>query len=236
MRVLILGGTTEAGALARALAERGVPAIYSYAGRTMQPAAQPVPVRIGGFGGVEGLADAMAGFTHVVDATHPFARQISAHARLAAARAGVDLLRLTRAPWVAGPGDDWREVADEAAAAAALPKQGERVFLALGKQHLAPFAGLEHAYLLRLVDPPQTPPLANAHVVVDRGPFTQAGDLALLREHRITWVVARNSGGAGARAKLDAARALGLPVVMIARPDGSGVFSVQDVLDWLGLK
>ncbi|UOA28688.1 cobalt-precorrin-6A reductase [Pseudosulfitobacter sp. DSM 107133] len=241
MRTLILGGTTEASELARALAERGADALFSYAGRTAVPVAQPLPTRVGGFGGVEGLAHFLQtqGITRVVDATHPFAAQISRNAVAACAAANVPLVAFQRPPWRAGAGDDWRLVADLDAAVNALPEAPSRVFLAIGKQNLDAFAVKpQHRYLLRLVDPPAQPlPLARADVVIARGPFDLVKDLALLEQNRIDLIVAKNAGGTGAQAKLDAARALGLPVVMIDRPavPPRTTFSgVADVLHWLG--
>ncbi len=220
--LLILGGTTEAAALARAVAGQGIRATVSLAGRVARPAALPLPVRIGGFGGAEGLVAHLErqGITHLVDATHPFAAQMSRNAVTAAARTGVPLVALTRPPWRPGPGDRWRRVPDMAGAVAALAGPARRVFLAVGRMHLAEFKAQEqHRYLLRLVDPPAGPlPLREAHVEVARGPFTEAEDRALLSRHGIALVVSKNAGGAGARAKIDAARALGLEVVMIDRP------------------
>lgn len=237
MRILLLGGTAEAAALAVRLAAAGLDAVYSYAGRTAAPAAQPLPLRIGGFGGAEGLARYLAaeGISHVVDATHPFAAQISRNAAAACAVQGAALLGLQRPPWQPGPGDRWTRVADIAGAVAALPQRPATVFLAIGRQSLDAFAGLPHAWVLRLVDPaPQ--PLAGARVVVDRGPFTVAGDLALMRDHAVTHVVAKNAGGSGAAAKIAAARALGLPVIMIDRPalpPRAEAASVDEVMAWL---
>jgi precorrin-6A/cobalt-precorrin-6A reductase len=239
-RVLLLGGTTEANQIAHALAGAGVDAVFSYAGRTAQPLAQPLPTRVGGFGGATGLADYLnAGrFTHVIDATHPFAAQMSRHAVLACAVTGTPYIAFERAPWCAGPGDDWRNVSDIDAAVAALPQAPERVFLAIGRQNIAAFATRpKHFYLLRLVDAPAAVlPVRDAAVVLARGPFTCDGDLALLRAHRITLVVAKNAGGEGARAKLDAARILRVPVIMIARPqlpERRLAHSVDDVMRWL---
>jgi precorrin-6A/cobalt-precorrin-6A reductase len=239
-RILLLGGTAEAGALARALAQEGLDAVYSYAGRTDTPVAQPLPVRIGGFGGPEGLAAFLrsGAFTHVVDATHPFAAQMSRNAVEACAETGTALVALERALWQAGPTDRWIHVPDTAAAVAALPEPPARVFLAIGRQTLTAFAARpQHRYLLRFVDAPAVGlPLPRAEVVIDRGPFTEPADRALMLHHRIEIVVAKNSGGAGARAKIDAARALGLPVVMIGRPaipDRARVETVAEVLDWL---
>lgn len=221
-RILLLGGTTEASLLARALASAGMAAVYSYAGRTAAPLAQPLPVRMGGFGGVAGLVAYLKaeGISHVVDATHPFAAQMSRNAIAACAEAGVPLAVLERPGWQAGPGDDWTHVPDIASAVAALPDSPARVFLAIGKQTLAPFAAKpQHHYLLRLVDPPEGAlPLPDATAVIARGPFDLASDLALLRDHRISHIVAKNAGGAGASAKLEAARALGLRVILIERP------------------
>jgi precorrin-6A/cobalt-precorrin-6A reductase len=236
-RVLLLGGTTEASLLAGALSQAGVDAVFSYAGRTAAPVAQPLPQRIGGFGGVTGLVDYLRaeGISHVVDATHPFAASMSRNAVKAAALTGVPLMALERPPWQG----DWTCVPDLCAAAAALPETPARVFLAIGRQHLAEFAiAPQHHYLLRLVDPPEGPlPLPNTEIVIDRGPFRLEGDVDLMRKHGTQWVVAKNSGGSGARAKIDAARLLGLPVVMIDRPDVPPrpvSATVEGVMDWLG--
>lgn len=240
MRVLLLGGTTEASLLAQALAEKGVDAVFSYAGRTASPVSQPLPTRIGGFGGMVGLVAYLRaeGVTHVVDATHPFAAQMSRNAIAACAAVGVPLLAFERPAWTPSPGDDWHPVADIDGAVQALPDAPARVFLAIGKQHLVAFAAKpQHHYLLRLVDDPGTLPLPDAEAVIARGPFSVAGDLALLREHRITHIVAKNAGGTGAAAKLEAARVLRLPVILIDRPalpPRQGVDSVSAVLAWLG--
>lgn len=238
--LLILGGTTEAGELARAVAERGLRATYSYAGRVRRPREQPVPCREGGFGGAGGLAAWLRehGITHVVDATHPFAARISANAVEACARAGVPLAALVRPPWRRQEDDRWQEVPDIGAAVAALAGPPRRVMLAVGRMNLPAFAAApQHHYLLRLVDPPEAPPpLPHHEVVVARGPFTLEGDTALLRAHGSEIVVAKNAGGGGARAKLDAARALGLEVVMIARPalpPRRELATPAEVLAWL---
>lgn len=145
---------------------------------------------------------------------------MSRNAIEACAQTGVALCAYERAPWAAGDGDRWTHVPDLAAAAGALPARPARIFLAIGRQNLSAFAGRpEHHYLLRLVDPPEGDlPLPDATAVIARGPFDVEGDIALLRAHRIDMVVAKNAGGTGARAKLDAARALGLPVILIDRP------------------
>ncbi|MDF2141953.1 cobalt-precorrin-6A reductase [Paenirhodobacter sp. CAU 1674] len=239
-RLLILGGTTEASQLARAVHAAGFDAVFSYAGRTAAPVAQPLPTRIGGFGGVPGLVDYLRAeaISHVIDATHPFAAGMSKNAISACIETKIPLLGLERPAWQAGSGDHWQHVPDLEAAITALPDLPARVFLAIGKQHLAPFAAKpQHHYLLRLVDPPEGAlPLPDAQAVIARGPFTPEGDEALLRAHHITHIVAKNSGGTGAEAKLIAARRLGLPVILIDRPGlppRKTVGSVTQVLDWL---
>jgi len=239
--VLLLGGTTEASALAQALAGAGIPATLSYMGRVERPKPQPVPVRIGGFGGVPGLVTYLHehAITHVVDATHPFAAQMSANAVAACAEAGVPLIALTRPAWQPGPGDAWQRVPDIAAAVAALAGPPRRVMLAIGRMHLAEFAAQpQHHYLLRLVDAPkESAPLPRHVVVVDRGPFSAAADEALMREHGIELIVAKNAGGTGSVSKLQAARALSLPVLMIDRPalpPRHEVHAIPEVLAWLG--
>ena len=222
------------------MAMAGRDAVFSYAGRTAGPAPQPLRQRQGGFGGVAGLVDYLRGegISHVVDATHPFAAQMSANAVAACHEAGVELCALERMPWQANEGDDWVMVADMAAAVDALPEQGARVFLAIGKQNLDVFAVKPgNHYLLRLVDVPEAAlPLPDTEVIIARGPFDADGDRALMLEHEITHVVAKNAGGVGAEAKLIAARALGLPVVMINRPQVPArriLRSVDEVMNWL---
>jgi precorrin-6A/cobalt-precorrin-6A reductase len=239
-KLLILAGTTEAAALARAVAAHGLDAVVSYAGRTAAPRALGLPQRVGGFGGAAGLAAFLAAeaISHVIDATHPFAARISANAVAACAAAGVPLVALTRPAWAPGLGDRWQRVPDIAGAVAALDRPAARVFLAIGRQTLEPFAvHRQHRWLLRVVDPPEGPlPLPGATVVVDRGPFDAAADRALMERHGIGIVVAKNAGGSGAAAKLAAARALGLPVVMIDRPAIPARAAVEDVpavFDWL---
>ncbi|MDD1526683.1 cobalt-precorrin-6A reductase [Bradyrhizobium sp. WBOS7] len=240
MRALILGGTADASLLAAELARAGLDAVYSYGGRTRTPADQPLPTRIGGFGGVSGLADYIRreGITHVIDATHPFAAEMSRHAVEACAQTATPLIALERAPWTRASGDNWTEVADVTAAVAALPEAPANVFLAIGRQHIAPFATKpQHSYTLRFVDPPEAPLPFTADVIVSRGPFTLDSELETMRKCGIAWIVARNSGGDGACAKIDAARRLGLPVVMIARPklpERRRVASVTEVMQWLG--
>ena len=220
MRILLLGGTTEASLMAKTLAEQGIAGVFSYAGRTEAPVSQPLPLRIGGFGGVSGLVDYLRAeaITHVIDATHPFAAQMSSNAVAACAEAQVPLIALERAPWAPQPGDDWHQVPTMEAAAEALPEAPSHVFLAIGRLQLEVFtARPQHHYLLRLVDPPADLPFA-ADVVLARGPFAYEDDLRLMKEHGVEIVVSKNAGGIGARAKLDAARALGLRVILVDRP------------------
>ncbi|WP_407113107.1 cobalt-precorrin-6A reductase [Bradyrhizobium sp. LMG 9283] len=239
-RALILGGTSDASVLAAAIARASIDAVYSYGGRTRAPADQPLPTRIGGFGGASGLADYIRreGITHVIDATHPFAAEMSRNAVEACTETGTPLIALERAPWIKASADNWIEVVNVDAAVAALPDAPANVFLAIGRQHIAPFAAKsQHSYTLRFVDPPEAPLPFAADVIVSRGPFTLDGELEMLRTRGIAWIVARNSGGDGARAKIDAARLLGLPVIMISRPElpvRLRVESVGEVVQWLG--
>lgn len=226
--------------MAQALHDACHDAVFSYAGRTNAPIAQPLPTRIGGFGGAAGLAQYLGDnhFTHVIDATHPFAAQMSRNAIAACAATETALMALQRPAWVAGPQDLWSHMPDNEAAVAALPDAPARVFLAIGKQTLQAFAARpQHHYLLRLVDAPDAPlPLTDCSLVIARGPFTEAGDTALMQRHHITHIVAKNAGGSGAQAKLDAARALRLPVILIDRPvlpDRLIVAEVAQVIHWL---
>jgi precorrin-6A/cobalt-precorrin-6A reductase len=242
LRVLILGGTADANRLVVEIAKDSrIDAVLSYAGRTENPTAPPIAWRVGGFGGVDGLVDYLRAenIARVIDATHPFAAQMSANAITACAVANVPLLALERAPWQRASGDRWIEVDDIVAAAEALSATPRRVFLGIGRQYLDVFAAHpQHHYLVRLVDPPRAPlPLPETDVIVARGPFDLAGDRAMLMDHRIDIVVARNAGGDAAYAKIEAARALGLSVVMIRRPfipAREKVEGVADVLRWLG--
>lgn len=238
-RILLLGGTAEANLMAQAIAKSGLAGVYSYAGRTEAPMGQPIHMRVGGFGGVAGLADYLATekITHVIDATHPFAAQMSSNAVNSCAATGTPLIALERAPWVAGDGDRWSHVPDIAAAVTALAGPPRRVFLAIGRQHVEAFAAQpQHQYLLRQVDAPTGPLPFPAEVVVARGPFDVAGDTALMQAHGTEVVVAKNAGGKGAVAKIAAARALALPVVMIDRPlipPRRVARTVAEVMAWL---
>lgn len=219
MRVLVLGGTAEARALAVALdARRGHEVVSSLAGRVREPVLPPGAARVGGFGGADGLRAYLTAerIGAVVDATHPFAAAMTVNAVHATAAAGVPLTVLRRPGWTAGPGDEWHRVPSLDAAAAVLPELGERVFLSTGRGDLAAFVASDRWFLLRSVDPPRPPLPRRCRVVLDRGPFTVDGERALLDAHRIDVVVTRDSGGPAP--KLVAARERGRPVVMVERP------------------
>jgi len=238
--VLILGGTAEAMALAEALARRRtVRVVTSLAGRTKVPRQPPGEVRVGGFSGIDGLARYLtdAGIDVLVDATHPYATRISANARTASERTGVPLLVLARPAWEAREDDDWTEVADEAEAANALPA-GARALLALGSQRLKAFAHRRDVeFFVRMIDEPTQPlPLASCTVIIGRPSRSVDAEAALMRDHRITHLVCRNSGGEASRAKIDAARSLTLPVIMIGRPapsEGTVAPTYAEALTWL---
>jgi precorrin-6A/cobalt-precorrin-6A reductase len=236
--LLLLGGTAEARELAAALGARNVRTITSLAGRVKNPRLPAGAVRIGGFGGPDALAAWIEehGITAVIDATHPFAERISASAAQAATAAGVDLLRLERPGWTERPGDRWHRVDDLGQAAALLPELGKRVLLTTGRQGLAAFAGTSDAwFLIRCVDPPDPPLPPHSEVVLDRGPYTLAGELRLIDGHAIDVVATKDSGGAHTVAKLDAARERGLPVVLVrrpARPEAPTVATVDEAVAW----
>jgi precorrin-6A/cobalt-precorrin-6A reductase len=240
-RILILGGTTEASALGRALAGMSsVRATISLAGRTTAPIKHDIPVRVGGFGGVDGLVAWLRdhAIDRLIDATHPFAANMSANAVAAARIAGVPLLRLARPAWTPGPGDSWTEVQDIGGAVTALGALRKRVFLTVGRLELAAFrAAIWHHYLVRTIDTPALADLPPDHaLILDRGPYTLAGETELMRVHRIDVLVTKNSGGSATRAKLDAARRLKLPVLLVARPwlpPAGSVESVAEALDWI---
>lgn len=235
-RILILGGTGEGAAIARALGGRAE-VTSSLAGRTKHPAALAGEVRSGGFGGVEGLARYLGEqrIDRLIDATHPFAARISANAREAAERADVPRLAVERPMWRRQPGDRWICVADAAAAARALPDLPDAVFLTLGPGDLDAFAGLGgRRFVLRRIDPGPSP-LAGAEVVLARGPFDLAGERRLFEDYGVGTLVTRASGGAATEAKIAAARERGVPVVMIRRPPaepGPRVSSVEAAVAW----
>jgi len=241
MRILILGGTTEARQLAERLAKRtDLTVTLSLAGRTAAPVLQPVPLRVGGFGGAEGLADYLIDqkIGVLIDATHPYAAMISANAANAAPRAGVPLLALRRPGWAPVAADRWVEVDDMASAVLTLGDTSRRVFLALGRKEVEPFADApQHHYVVRSIEP-VVPPLAVPHAVyiTGRGPFDEADERGILEQHRIDVIVVKNSGGTATYGKIAAARALGLPVIMLRRPvlpDVEAVETVGDAVAWL---
>lgn len=229
LAVLILGGTAEARQLADVLAgDPAIRPITSLAGRVAAPARPAGELRIGGFDGPAGLARWLAEhrIDVLVDATHPFAATISAHAVLAGAAAGVPLVRLYRPGWQPEPEDRWHPVGSGQQAAALLPELGERVFLTTGSYQLEAFVPLSLWFLLRFIEPPQRPLPARHEVLLQRGPFTVADEVELLRRYRIDVLVSKNSGGSRTSAKLDAARALDLPVVLLERPEPPPVAGV----------
>lgn len=241
LSVLILGGTTEASALARRIAsdERLAP-ILSLAGRTSNPAPQPIATRSGGFGGIEGLVRFLRAeaIDSVVDATHPYADQMSAHAVAACRQTDVPLASLVRSEWQPLAGDRWQVVPISEAAADALGAIPRRVFLSLGRQDVHVFAAApQHHYIARLIErPDQTNLPPNLQLVQARGPFDVDAERRLLIDERIDVLVSKNSGGTATYAKIEAARALGLPVVMIARPHkpaGQIMIDVEEVVRWL---
>ena len=240
MRVLILGGTTEASGLAELLAgDPRFAATLSFAGRTAAPRSQPIATRVGGFGGVEGLAryiEAQA-IDAVIDATHPYAPRISVNAVVACRRAGVALASLVRPAWKPEAGDRWQTAPTAVAAALAIGKEPRRVFLALGRQELHSFAPMaQHHYIARLIDPPQGVRPHNLVLLQQRGPFDFDAELRLLKERKIDVIVSRNSGGDATYAKIEAARVLRLPVIMISRPvkpAGHIVRTAEEAVAWL---
>lgn len=224
------------------LARRGgLDVTLSLAGRTTSPVPHAVPVRIGGFGGAEGLAAHLAAerVDALIDATHPYATMISANAAAAARSTGIAFLVLHRPPWNAVAGDRWIEVDDTSAAVRAIGQRSRAVFVALGRNELVPFrAAPQHTYLIRSVDPIDPPlPLPHVTYVTARGPFRETDDRALMTKHNIGVVISKNSGGDAAYGKIAAARALGIDVIMVRRPPppdaAAGVSTIDDAVAWL---
>ena len=234
LRVLILGGTTEASALARAVAgDARLAPVLSLAGRTANPRPQPIATRTGGFGGIEGLVRFLRNeaIETVIDATHPYADQMSAHAVAACREAGMPLASLVRPEWQAEAGDRWQIVPSFDAAARALGATPRRVFLSLGRQELHVFAAApQHHYIARLIERPEREDLPpDLRLLQARGPFDRESELRLLTDERIEVMVSKNSGGDATYAKIEAARMLGLPVIVIARPDKPAGYVLTDV-------
>jgi precorrin-6A/cobalt-precorrin-6A reductase len=246
LKILILGGTGEASALADLLVdEKNFAPTLSLAGRTVAPRLPAIPWRSGGFGGATGLARYLVenGVQALIVATHPFAVQMRQNAVDAVRGVKIPLLMIERPAWQAAGGDHWTEVLDMTQAAVALGQMPRRVLLTIGRKDLAPFAAAPwHDYVIRSVDapPPESLP-PRAKIITARGPFTQASDRQMLTDERIEVIVTKNSGGAATQSKLLAARALELPVIMVARPawpDMSGVdagtaFDAPGALRWL---
>jgi precorrin-6A/cobalt-precorrin-6A reductase len=239
-KLLILGGTAEAMALASlAVKIDGLQVISSLAGRTQHPLELPGMSRIGGFGGEQGLIDYLRSnqIDLVIDATHPFAQQISWNGARAAVACDLPWLRLDRPAWQPQPGDCWLSVANHKEAAALLPKLARRIFLTIGRQELGNYAHLQDLwFLMRSIDPPVNVSMPPGEVILAKGPFCVADEKELLIQHRIEAIVSKNSGGNATYAKIAAARELGLPVIMIERPlepDGDRVNSLAKATEWL---
>jgi precorrin-6A/cobalt-precorrin-6A reductase len=237
-KILILGGTTEARQLAGKLVQRDDLAVtLSLAGRTESPVPQGVPTRSGGFGGAGGLAGYLREeqINLLIDATHPYAANISRNAAEAALRANVPIFALRRPAWEPVEGDRWTVVTDAVEAVQALGAAPRRVFLALGRQEIAEFAAApQHAYVIRSVDPVEPPlDVPDATYILARGPFAEADELELLKTHRIDAIVAKNSGGSATYGKIAAARKLGIEVILFRRPvlpDVPAAASVEELL------
>ncbi len=239
-RVLILGGTGDAAQVIEQLADvPQVETIASLAGRTPKPNIPSVgTVRMGGFGGIPGLVAFLRNenIDLLVDATHPFAAQISRNAAQAALTVGIPRVLLDRPSWAREIADRWIEVADHAAAAAILPGLSDRIFLTIGRQELAAFADLTQLWFLtRMITPPDEP-IPPGEVILQQGPFSVADEIALMQQYQVGAIVSKNSGGSATYAKIIAARELGLPVVMIPRPglpEGDVVSDVAAAVDWV---
>jgi precorrin-6A/cobalt-precorrin-6A reductase len=240
-RLAIVGGTGDAVQLAaRAIDLPGLEVMTTLAGRTQQPHAVAGNMRIGGFGGEAGLVEYLqaAKIDLIIDATHPFAAQISWHVSGAATQVGIPRLLLVRPAWTRLPEDTWIEVESIAAAVMAIPASAERIFMTIGRQQLAPFAVLTDRWcLMRSIDPPDSSiPLPPGKLLLDRGPFSLERERELLKEYRIQAIVSKNSGGDATYAKIIAARELGVPVVMVQRPilpEGEIATDVTGAIEWL---
>ncbi|NVN05611.1 cobalt-precorrin-6A reductase [Asaia spathodeae] len=239
MQILILGGTSEARQLCQALESRhGHHIIFSLAGVTNSALPVPSEKRIGGFGGVDGLTTYLGanGIDAVIDATHPFAAQMSRHAVEAATRCALPLLRLSRPAWQAPPGARWRHVDSIDAVPAVLGETPRHVFLTTGRKDLAPFMMTPHRYLLRSIETPTLSLPPRTTLILARGPFSLDDEIALMTQHGIECLVTKNAGSDATAAKLDAARQLDLEVIMVDRPvlpPAQECESVGEALDWV---
>jgi precorrin-6A/cobalt-precorrin-6A reductase len=233
MRILVLGGTTEATRLADRLAVRGdIWACLSLAGRTRDPAPQAIRTRIGGFGGVPGLIDYLndEAIDLLVDATHPFAAQISRNAIQAARAVGIPILRYTRAAWTAVARDRWTVVGSLEAAALAIGETPRRVLLTVGRIGLSAFERApHHHYLIRTIDPPEGVALPDHKLILERGPFETEGEMRLMQREAVDVLVSKNSGGEATYGKIAAARELGLPVILVEPPLNGNVPVFHDL-------
>lgn len=240
MRILILGGTTEAAHLARLLADdHRFEATLSLAGRTASPKPQALPTRVGGFGGIAGLKAWLREneIAAVIDATHPYAARISTHTLAACDALSIPLGSVVRAPWTREDGDNWIDVDAPEAAAVALGSTPARIFLSIGRQELAAFATApQHHYIARTIDPPDVALPPDIRFIHDRGPFDAATEEVFLSRERIDVIVSKNSGGAATYPKITAARSLRIPVIMIGRPHkpyGVVLDSPESARHWL---
>ena len=239
VRVLVLCGTGDAIELVAKLSEiSDIEVIASLAGRTRQPASLTGTVRIGGFGGADGLTTYLQTqkIDYLIDATHPFAIQMSDHAVAATKAVGIPSVMLVRPAWEKVSGDRWIEVESVEAAVQAIPVTAKRIFLTIGRQQLAPFTTLKEPwFLIRSIESSDVV-IPNSKILLDRGPFSLDRERQLLRDDRIDLIVSKNSGGEATYAKVVAARELDIPIVMVQRPVMPNVEQVESVdraIDWL---
>lgn len=239
MKVLLLAGTREARAVAQWLHERKLPAVASFAGVTREPELPAIKTRLGGFGGEDAFRDYLQAqeITHVLDATHPFAAAISLRSSRVASEIGVTYCQLLRPEWTPQPGDNWVMI-DREEEAVHYVDAGARVFLATGRQTLKRFANLADRYLIcRQIDPPDAPfPFPKGQYLIGRPPFPVEDEIDLFKSLQITWLIVKNAGGQSSYSKIEAARTLKIPVIMINRPPqplGEKVSSAQEAIAWL---